>query len=201
LSILTDHLTLFQSLLEAGEHLRNIRHLALPSSVFTPKDHAVTYASWPLAGSAEELGARQEALINTASAERSAATKLGYVAQHLQAISFVRLARVSPEEKFDSAFKYTVNVTPEHTVYLGRNATPITRFTTVTVTNPIAPESAGDDQYDALPAHIEASRCEWRHRAIAFAQENPAVGVTVAVAGGLALSEAGRFLYARAIGA
>ena len=188
-------------MLEAGEHLRNIRHLALPNSVFTPKDHAATRVSWPLAPSAAELEAREEALVNTADAEQSVANKLGYVAEHLQTLSFVRPAGVSPEKKFDSAFKYTVHVTPEHTVYLGCNATPITRSTTVSVAKPIAPGRASDDQYDALPAHIEPSHGEWRRRAIAFAQENPAIGVAVAVAGGLALSEGGRFLCARAIGA
>ena len=151
--------------------------------------------------SAEELAAREQAIVNTARAEQCAATKLGYVAQSLQSISFVRPASVSPEGKFDSAFVYTVNVTPEHTVYLGRNATPITRSTTVTVNNPTTATSANDDQCDALPAHVKASRGEWRQKAIAFAQENPAVSVAVAVVGGLALSEAGSFFYARAIGA
>jgi hypothetical protein len=185
-------------LLEAGEHLRNITHLALPNSVFTPKDHAVVRTTFPVT---EELGAREEALVNIAHAERSVATKLGYVAQSLQSISFVRPASVSPKEKFDSAFVYVVNVTPERTVYLGRNAAPITRFTGVTVANPSTPKSAGNDQYDPLPVHIQASRGKWRRKAIAFVQENPAVGVAVALSGGLALSEVGRLLYARAIGA
>ena len=135
-----------------------VRHLALPNSVFTPKDDAAVRAPWPAAASEADLAAREEALANTAHIERSVATKLGYVAQNLQSISFVRPARAAAEEKFDSAFTYTVNVTPEHTISLGRSATPITRPTTVTVANPTAPESASDGQDDALPACSEASR-------------------------------------------
>jgi len=198
---LTDRFILVQGLLEAGEYLRNIRHLALPNSVFTPKDDDAVRASWPAAASEADLAVREAALVNTAHIERSVATKLGYVAQNLQSISFVRPARVAAEEKFDSAFTYTVNVTPEHTISLGRSATPITRPTTVTVANPTAPESASAGQDDALPACSEASRGVWQRKAIAFLQENPAVGVAVAVSGGLLLSEAGSFLYARAIGA
>ena len=134
-----------------------VRHLALPNSVFAPKDDAAVRAPWPAAASEADLAAREEALANTAHIERSVATKLGYVAQNLQSISFVRpSARVGAEEKFDSAFTYTVNVTPEHTISLGRSATAITRPTTVTVANPTAPESASDGQDDALPACSEA---------------------------------------------
>ena len=54
------------------------------------------------------MAAREEALVNTANTERSIATKLGYVAQKLESISFVRPARVSAEEKSDSAFTYAI---------------------------------------------------------------------------------------------
>ena len=145
-------------MLEAGEYLGNIKHIALPSSVFTPKDHAAVREPWPTAVSEADLAAREEALANAANSEQSVATKLGYVAQNLESISFVRPARVSAEEKFDSAFTYAVNVTAEHTISLGRNATPITRSTTVMVTDPTGPEPASDGQYDALPVPIEVSR-------------------------------------------
>jgi len=43
-----------------------VRHLALPNSVFAPKNDAAVRAPWPAAASEADLAAREEAHANTA---------------------------------------------------------------------------------------------------------------------------------------
>ena len=187
-----------QALLDAGKHLPNLKHLALPTSVFASKHYAILRSA--LLNTEIDMS-RETILSEVPVVERSSASALGLICQRLESVSFVR--PLSTIEKYDASVAYSVQVTPEHTLYMGRNAAPIVRAARVEVAPSAVVESAAVGQVDALPriemeSSFGATLMQWK-QGVSDMSQHPMAGVVAAVGGGIVLGEAGRILYSRAI--
>ena len=187
-----------QALLEAGKHLSALKHLSLPTSVFDPKLYAILRST---PSNAEIAISRAAILSEIPTIERSCASDLGLICQHLETLSFVRPA--SATERYDASVTYSLLVTAEHTLYMGRNATPIVRSAQVEVAPTSLIQGAAIGQVDAL-SRSEAGKTfgamltHWK-RGVSDLSRHPLAGVVAAVGGGIVLGEAGRILFSHVV--
>lgn len=185
-----------QALLEAGEHLPNLKHLSLPSSLFSAKDYAVLRSSAPSSDAVLE---------GISTIERSTAFSLAHTCQQLESISFIRPISTEADNKHDVCVSYPIHIVPEHVIYLGRNSTPIVRPIRVEVApTPIIADAAAG-QFDSLPSSelVRPSQFheKWTQavRSMTRMSQHPMAGVVGAVGAGIVLGEAGRVFYSHVI--
>ncbi|KAF9519641.1 hypothetical protein BS47DRAFT_1336729 [Hydnum rufescens UP504] len=123
------------ALVDALKSMPNLKSLALPSSVFSPKDFDLLRTPIPIyrpENARQHLPTlhavvedRHQALSRVATGEKHVIERIGSVAPGIQDVRFVRNAIA--DDRLEYAVKYGVNVVPERTIHVGARAPPIVR--------------------------------------------------------------------------
>ncbi|KAF8312282.1 hypothetical protein DL93DRAFT_2082408 [Clavulina sp. PMI_390] len=197
-----------QALLKAMENLRGLRHLYLPTSLFSEADFEAFQLAFKSDAAEEDFNMSAQAINHVMVVERAAVQSMGAIAETLRSVAFVR--PLDSRDADEMSYEYRLRVVgaqrsvsrtsgmttlvPARVDFVGP---PVVRPAWAEVADP-GFNTAGD--YSRRPgAHVQMAPVgfSWRQRGLEFVEEHPGAGIAAAVASGIILSEASRAFYSR----
>ena len=171
--------------------LSNLKNVTIPSSVSSVIDHKVFIAASP------DQASFSIALSNSTAAERALAVELGKDNSNLKSISFVRPVStiIDPHcRPTQFSVTYTLNSTPERTIFMGYNLSTIIYPGTTEVHENVHIQSAEYGQVDMCPKTNRAFPFQQIIDRFMKEQQITMTVIVIAGATAFAVSEAGKLL-------